>query len=72
MSAIEDNRMSPTARMAIALTVVVALLGATAWVGAAWVEAMRGDAAASAQDQPRIEYTRQEFALAIERAIRGK
>lgn len=67
-----EHRLSPAQRMGIVLAVVVALLGAIAGVVSASFWVMPGDQAAAEQARPTIQYTRLEFARAIERAIVGK
>jgi len=68
----EDHRISPAGRIGIAVTFAAALLVGIALAVPAWNEAAWDAATVSTADQPRREYTRLEFARAIERAIRGK
>jgi len=71
MSAIEDHRMSHARRMGILVAILVALLGGIACVAPRGFWAMSGDETAAEQDRTMTQYTRLEFARAIERAIRG-
>jgi len=71
MSMSADNRLSPARRMGILVAIVVALLGGIACIAPSGFWVMSGDETAAEQGQPMIQYTRLEFARAIERAIRG-
>jgi len=71
MSAIEDHRMSQARRTGIVVAVLAALLGSIVCVAPSGFWATSGIAAVTEQGRPMIQYTRLEFARAIERAIRG-
>ena len=71
MSAIEDHRMSQARRTGIVVAVVAALLGSIVCVAPSGFWPVTGIETAAEQGRPIIQYTRLEFARAIERAIRG-
>ena len=71
MSAIEDHRLSHARRLGVLVAVVAALLGWIAYVAPSGFWAMSGDETAAEQGRAITQYTRLEFARAIERAIRG-
>ena len=71
MSAIEDHHMSQARRMGILVAILVALLGGIACVAPSGYWVMSVNESAAEQGRTMNQYTRLEFARAIERAIRG-
>ncbi|TRZ64300.1 MAG: hypothetical protein D4S02_10980 [Rhodocyclaceae bacterium] len=71
MSAIDENYLSNAWRNRLVAVAVAAALIAIAGAGSTWLGAIRSEEAAAEQTRPTTEYTRLEFAKAIERVFRG-